>query len=99
MNLCTACDLDFSSVRAFDAHRVGVHAYTYAEGLRMRPPRENGRRCLTVAELETTLDKAGDLLFGLDARGRWGLVKHRESVRKAFLRVPDNAEAVSDVDA
>jgi len=39
-------------VRAFDAHRVGVHAYTYSEGLKMDPMREDGRRCLTVAEME-----------------------------------------------
>jgi hypothetical protein len=77
MNQCGACGLDFSSVSGFDKHRVGKHAYLYAEGLRMNPPREDGRRCLSVSELEA----AG---MAQDARGRWGLVKDRERIRRAF---------------
>lgn len=50
-NLCRACGLDFASVAAFDAHRVGVHAYTFREGLAMNPPGEGGRRCRDRAEL------------------------------------------------
>ena len=50
-NQCGACGLDFASVNAFDRHRVGVHAYTYSEGLKSDPMREDGRRCLTVDEL------------------------------------------------
>ena len=42
----------FGSLWAFDKHRVGKHAYLYLEGLDMIPPREDGRRCLDVGELE-----------------------------------------------
>jgi hypothetical protein len=52
MNVCRACGEDFGSVEAFDAHRVGKHAYTFHEGLHMEPMREDGRRCLDVHELE-----------------------------------------------
>jgi hypothetical protein len=49
MNLHASCGGDFTSVRLFDAHRVGAHAYLYAEGLKREPPREDGRRCLSAA--------------------------------------------------
>jgi hypothetical protein len=71
VNVCGACGLDFGSVRAFDAHRVGVHAYTYPEGLRMTPPRDNGRRCLTSDELSALPG------FARNARGRWSLAAHQ----------------------
>ena len=45
MNLCRACGQDFSSVRTFDDHRVGKHAYLWS------PAREDGRRCLDPAEM------------------------------------------------
>jgi hypothetical protein len=51
VNLCRACGLDFGSVSAFDAHRVGKPAYMFAEGLDFSPPREDGRRCLDEFEL------------------------------------------------
>ena len=51
MNLCDSCHKDFGSVSAFDAHRVGKHAYTYSEGVHMDPVREDGRRCLDTEEL------------------------------------------------
>jgi hypothetical protein len=41
MNVCGACGLDFASLNAFDAHRVGRHE-----------PLE--RRCLTLEELESS---------------------------------------------
>lgn len=49
MNICRNCDQDFVTVEAFDEHRVGVHAYTFAEGLKLGV--EDGRRCLDVDEL------------------------------------------------
>jgi hypothetical protein len=67
MNLCTSCNQDFSSVRAFDSHRTGRHAYTSTEGLRMNPPREDGRRCLAAHEMHISPR------FSLDVRGRWTL--------------------------
>jgi hypothetical protein len=61
-NLCRSCNQDFASVSLFDAHRVGVHEYTYSEGVKMEPIREDGRRCLDTDELEArgwVLDKRG----------------------------------------
>lgn len=63
-NLCRGCGHDFASVEAFDRHRVGVHAYTYSEGVRMEPIREDGRRCMDDAEMVASG-------MELDARGRW----------------------------
>jgi hypothetical protein len=48
---------------------VGKHAYTYEEGLKTDPPREDGRRCLSVAELQAS-DR-----FARNAFGRWTLAK------------------------
>ena len=50
-NGCSSCGEDFGSVTAFDGHRVGKHGYTYSEGVKMEPMREDGRRCLTRSEL------------------------------------------------
>lgn len=50
-NLCSPCGLEFASQEAFDAHRVGRHAYLHHEGLRMDPARPDGRRCLSEQEL------------------------------------------------
>ena len=81
MNECGACGLDFSSVKSFDSHRVGKHAYTLSEGLRMEPPREDGRHCLVQHELV-------DAGMAQDARGRWYLVRDREHAREAFRGEP-----------
>jgi hypothetical protein len=62
LNLCTACGQDFGSVELFDRHRVGKHAYSFAEGLEMGL--EDGRRCLDPTEMEG----AG---WRLNSRGRW----------------------------
>lgn len=64
MNFCRSCDQDFSSVELFDRHRVGVHAYTYAQGVAMDPMREDGRRCLSIEEME-------ERGWRLNDRGRW----------------------------
>jgi hypothetical protein len=72
--LCRACGLDFGSVSAIDAHRVGKHAYTFREGLDMEPLREDGRRCLDPDELE-----AHGLV--LNSRGGWSLAGHLERGR------------------
>ena len=58
MNLCRACDQDFSSLTGFDSHRVGREADDYS------PEHPNGRRCLTQTEL---LAKG----MHLDRFGRW----------------------------
>ena len=62
-----------------DRHRVGVHEYTYGEGLRLNPPREDGRRCLSLEEME---GKGWEL----DARGRWVDPVKVEQARRAFAK-------------
>jgi hypothetical protein len=51
MNLCGNCGRGFGSERAFRRRRVGVDAYTFAEGANREPPRADGRRCLSDYEL------------------------------------------------
>jgi hypothetical protein len=77
VNVCTACGLDFTGVRDFDMHRVGVHAYTYSDGLRMEPMREDGRRCLDGSELEA----AG---WFRDRHGRWSHPSRRQAQKRSY---------------
>lgn len=49
---CSPCKEWFTTDAAFDIHRVGKHEYLYWEGLRMNPSRIDGRRCLSVEEME-----------------------------------------------
>lgn len=70
---CPTCGLIFGSLAAFSLHRVGVHEFTYSEGARMDPPREDGRRCLSEHEIESATDKHGALLFTRNKRGRYSL--------------------------
>jgi hypothetical protein len=58
LNGCSGCRQDFTSLRLFDAHRVGVYAYPWS------PDREDGRRCLDAAEM---LERGWEQ----DERGRW----------------------------
>ena len=98
MNLCVSCGLDFTGVRDFDAHRVGAHAYTYAEGLRMKSSREDGRRCLDVDDLQA----AG---WFLDRYGRWSHPSRRRTRERASAlqqsrqEAPEPAEGTSDSSA
>jgi hypothetical protein len=56
-NLCRSCEADFSSVSAFERHRVGAHDLDY-------PEHETGRRCMDEEEmLEAGMER--------DQRGRW----------------------------
>lgn len=77
MNTCTACFENFSSVETFDRHRVGVHAYTFLEGMRMDPPVEDGRRCLHPDEME-------DLGWTQDVKARWYDPARSARAREAF---------------
>ena len=86
MNLCRSCEQDFGSVRAFDAHRVGRHAYTFAEGQRMEPPRADGRRCLSVAEMEAEG-------FVRNGRERWSLATDLVAARNVSERNPSREKA------
>lgn len=79
MNYCRGCEQDFSSVSAFDRHRVGTHAYLYGPG------REDGRRCIPVDELEATG-------FRQNARGRWEIAADADRARTAFARSSGGAK-------
>jgi hypothetical protein len=84
VNVCAACGERFGAVRSFDRHRVGVHAFTYREGLAMDPRREDGRRCLSVPELELQG-------FVRNAFGAWTLAQTLERGRAFSRRTPDGA--------
>ena len=51
-DICATCQLVFTGTADFDSHRVGTHAYTYSEGVAMSPLHEDGRRCLSLEEIE-----------------------------------------------
>jgi hypothetical protein len=84
---CPSCGLDFSSTAAFDRHRVGTHAYLFAEGLAFDASREDGRRCLDVDEIRA-------VPMELDDRGRWGLVPS-EKQRAALAEMRVRASTVA----
>lgn len=84
MNFCRSCNTDFGSVAAFDAHRTGVHAYTFMEGARRVPPVEDGRRCLDVREMASMRRRDGGAVFAVNARGSWSLAQSVEAAREAF---------------
>lgn len=84
MNTCGECGIDFGSVAAFDRHRVGVHAYSLRDGLKMDPPREDGRRCLSAREIETLHATDGSLIFTRNSKGTWSLTKTLEAAERAF---------------
>lgn len=79
LNLCRGCGVDFASVSAFDRHRTGTYVYTFAEGLELDPPQEDGRRCLDADEM---------LYAGMapDARGRWTIFADVERARRRFAK-------------
>jgi hypothetical protein len=79
VNLCGSCGGDFSSVEVFDRHRVGVHAYTFSGGMAMKSPREDGRRCLDVDEMEGRG-------WARNERGRWNDPARSTRLTRAALR-------------
>jgi hypothetical protein len=68
---CGACGEDFSGVRLFDRHRVGVHEYLASV------ERPDGRRCLAGSEM---LEKG----WRWDAKGRWYDPADAARLREAF---------------
>lgn len=82
-NECCSCGLDFGSVSAFDRHRIGVHEYTYREGLHMEPERLDGRRCLDESEILALTDKAGSCIYGRNSRGQFSLQSSLDFASKA----------------
>jgi hypothetical protein len=98
-NFARCCGRDFVSVRAFDTHRVGVHAYTFAEGMALEPPREDGRRCMadeelieaglarmTEEEMRASARQRGRVEFGVPL---WHDPEHTEAVRRGFAEQGD----------
>jgi hypothetical protein len=79
MNHCCACNRDFASVAAFDRHRSGRHDFTFAEGLALDIPREDGRRCLDA-------DEMAGVGMELDERGRWRIAADAERVARHFAQ-------------
>ncbi len=71
---CRACGLFFAGTSAFDAHRAGTHAYTFSEGLRLEPVREDGRRCLHPSEM-------AEVGMELDTRGRWRIIASEKQLQ------------------
>jgi hypothetical protein len=95
---CRDCGRDFSGDSLFDRHRVGVHAYTLAEGLQHDPPVEDGRRCLDDDELrEFGLRPMTDDEMRASRRDRhragygvelWTNPAEAERIRRAYSEVP-----------
>ena len=96
MTECAACGLFFSGTSSFDAHRVGRHAYTFSEGLRLDPLREDGRRCLHPSEMgearvSTIVESENEagmersvcttVQMELDSRGRWRIVASEKQLQ------------------
>jgi hypothetical protein len=91
LNLCRACDTDFAGVAAFDRHRVGVHEYLFAEGLRFDPPSEDGRRCLSADEM---LAKGMEV----DPKGRWR-ISLTEADQERLQALKGSTESDSDAES
>lgn len=93
MNLCRECGEDFSGVSGFDAHRVGKHEYTYAEGLRRDPIKEDGRRCLSTEEMISgSYGTPKPRVFVRSARGAWTLLSSLERFASPQDEDPSFAE-------
>jgi hypothetical protein len=77
VTVCASCNLDFTGVRDFDSNRVGRYEYAWSLD------RQDGRRCLSVADLEG----AG---WTQDRLSRWGHPRRRSktpsAVRQGSLR-------------
>jgi hypothetical protein len=78
-NGCTGCGQDFTSTLLFDTHRLGRYEYTLEQGLRLDPPRDDGRRCLDVEEMEAKG-------WELNDRGRWVDPVRLQASREAFAK-------------
>ena len=79
-NLCRSCGIDFGSVRAFDTHRVGKHAYLYDAD------HPDGRRCLSLDEMLHPED--GDAAFARNEQGRLTLADGLARGRSFSWRTP-----------
>ena len=78
-NGCSGCGQDFNSASFFDRHRVGTYKYTLEQGLKLDPPREDGRRCLDVDEMTAKGCKLND-------GGRWIDPVRVQAARESFAK-------------
>jgi hypothetical protein len=79
-NGCSGCGQGFTSTTLFDRHRVGTYEYTLERGLKLDPPREDGRRCLGTVEMT---GKG----WAQDDRGRWIDPVRVRAARASFAKV------------
>jgi hypothetical protein len=77
LNGCGGCHADFTSLETFDRHRVGTYEYTLEQGLKLDPPREDGRRCLSPEEMQAKSWERND-------KGRWTDPARSDRARLAF---------------
>jgi hypothetical protein len=75
MNLCRSCGEVFGSVAAFDAHRIGAYGPGDYRGPVIDWTYDQGRRCLTLEELEEgyTSPRGTKVVFARNSRGQWSL--------------------------
>ena len=74
-NGCGACRADLTSLRLFEAHRIGDHALDFSE-------HENGRRCLDAEEM---LARGWER----DAKGRWHDPARVDDARRRLRHVAE----------
>jgi hypothetical protein len=84
LNGCGACHADFTSLRLFEAHRVGDHALDW-------PEHEKGRRCLDIEEMT---EKGWEQ----DGKGRWFDPVRRDQARIRFSAVSGSTESPSETE-
>lgn len=85
MNGCRECGQNFTTVKAFDEHRTGFHAFTYSEGIKMEPQRDDGRRCMTFSEMT-------EFGWSQDNHGQWRYPRDWESQQWRWELDPNEVE-------
>jgi hypothetical protein len=84
LNGCGQCHQDFTSLRLFEAHRVGDQGLDYTE-------HENGRRCLDTEEMQTRGWTQND-------KGRWYDPAEAERARERFSAMRGSTERPSEAE-
>lgn len=73
MNQCSGCGVDFTSMQAFDAHRIGDFG---------QDQNTSTRRCQNLGEMAARRKKGGVPVFDLLPDGRVGAYKTEEERAK-----------------
>jgi hypothetical protein len=98
LNGCGGCRQDFTSLRLFDAHRIGAFESGNYQGHIEDWSLELGRRCLDVEEM-------AERGWEQDEKGRWFDPERVEDARRRLGRVaeaeiaPPGGEATEEADA